>query len=421
MPITVGTIGSSSTLSPSNGASGLDLDFAAGRFFLNSTARLNPADVPGWSFSRTGAGTALQAGGSVIQFATGVPRITNRGILVEEARTNLALQSQNVATTWATGESTATAAVASAPDGTTTAGSIVETVNNAQHNIQQTITIASGSVYTISVLCKPLGTGSKRWLRLFWNSGWAALPNVVFDVALGTIGAVNNATATITALANGWYRCTVTPSTNSNATSAVLRVGLDSTGTNVAYAGDGVSGLLVWGMQAELGSFATTPIITTGAAATRGAENPNVTGLVFPDTFVAFAELSLDAVRSNETMFELSDGTTSNRIRVSRGVTTGNFDFFSQASGGAQPSQALSGSGNPAGGITRVAIRVRPTGARLAARGFIGTEVTITRPALSAMFIGRPTDQAALMNAYGARFRIIPGDMSDAALQALTS
>lgn len=270
-------------------SAGLDLNFAGGVFSLNNTRTDSPANIPGWSFSRTdtdGTATALDLAGNVIQFATGVPRITNRGILVEEARTNVVLQSTNVATTWTAGQSTATAAVATAPDGTTTAGSIVEDSSTAQHNIQQTLTIASGSTYTATVFCKPLGTGSKRWLRFFFNSGWAALPNAVFDVVLGTVGTVNNATASITALANGWYRCTFTSSANSNATSAVLRVGLDATGTNASYTGDGASGLLVWGAQVEAGAFATSPIITTGAAGTRGADAASI---VLPSNVSSFA------------------------------------------------------------------------------------------------------------------------------------
>jgi hypothetical protein len=99
-------------------SAGLDLNFAGGVFSLNNTRTSNPANIPGWSFSRTdtdGTATALDLAGNVIQFATGVPRITNRGILVEEARTNVQLRSNPLAavagspgtaptgwTTWAT-------------------------------------------------------------------------------------------------------------------------------------------------------------------------------------------------------------------------------------------------------------------------------------------------------------------------------
>ena len=74
----------------SRGVQGLDLDFLNARYALNGP--YGPAFPAGWTFVRAdsnGTATAFQNDGSLVQFATGIPRITNRGMLVEVARTNL--------------------------------------------------------------------------------------------------------------------------------------------------------------------------------------------------------------------------------------------------------------------------------------------------------------------------------------------
>ena len=55
----------------------------------------NPTAIPGWSYTGSVSGTgatvrtAVDAQGVVHSFANGVPRITNLGLLVEQAATNM--------------------------------------------------------------------------------------------------------------------------------------------------------------------------------------------------------------------------------------------------------------------------------------------------------------------------------------------
>lgn len=85
--------------SPSKGGAapvGIDLDFASKRYAVNSTYS---ASFPAaWSFARIGTGTAQNNAGTLVQFASGAPRITDQGLLVEEARTNLLLNSAALST-----------------------------------------------------------------------------------------------------------------------------------------------------------------------------------------------------------------------------------------------------------------------------------------------------------------------------------
>jgi len=67
--------------------------------FISDRALFNGQDVgalsntPGWSFTRATVGSALTAAGAVTQFALGQLRRTDRGALIEGARTNLFLNS----------------------------------------------------------------------------------------------------------------------------------------------------------------------------------------------------------------------------------------------------------------------------------------------------------------------------------------
>ncbi|KQS54029.1 hypothetical protein ASG17_13865 [Brevundimonas sp. Leaf363] len=65
------------------------LGFERGRWFSGRKA----GDARGASVSRAGAGTAFRADGTLAIFAADAARITDRGLLVEEARTNLLLNS----------------------------------------------------------------------------------------------------------------------------------------------------------------------------------------------------------------------------------------------------------------------------------------------------------------------------------------
>jgi len=112
-----------------------DLQFAAGGFGLGGSTYGALTDVPGYTFARASAGRSLDGS---LSFASGVPRIVpGLGILIEEARTNLFLNSaapatQNVTitavahtiTVWGSGSVTVSAGTATISNGgAVTAGS----------------------------------------------------------------------------------------------------------------------------------------------------------------------------------------------------------------------------------------------------------------------------------------------------------
>ena len=146
--------------------------------FQTNRALFNGADVgpvtatPGWSFTRATVGSADDLAGNIVQFASGEIRRTDRGLLIEGARTNLFLNSA----TGSTQSITVTAAAHTLSfrgtgtitlTGTSTAGPLVGTgVNN---RVTLTFTPTAGSLtLTVTGSCTnvqlELGAFVSSWI-----------------------------------------------------------------------------------------------------------------------------------------------------------------------------------------------------------------------------------------------------------------
>jgi hypothetical protein len=164
---------------------------------------------------------------------------------------------------WAKNNATITSNSIIAPNGTTTADSLVDDTTNGVHSIARQFTLTNAT-YTLSIYCKK-GNRDWAWIALYdgTNSRFG-----YFNLATGTIGTVDSgATATITDSGNGWYRCTLSmPMT----TSVDNYVNFGSTTANnvPTYIGNNTVANYYWGAQLEIGSTATTyqPIATTQQA-----------------------------------------------------------------------------------------------------------------------------------------------------------
>jgi hypothetical protein len=264
--------------------SAADLKFTTGQYY-NGT---DGADVTTLlSCSRASIGYAQTAAGTLTQFASNTLRITDLGLLVEDARTNLARSSQDMsnATYWSYNNLTTTANAATAPDGTTTATKIIQTAGGGaqQHETYTFLGVGTAASYTWSVYLKAaeLNFG---FLKANVNN-IASVVTLVVDLTTGASNVNNSGPAagvstSVTALANGWYRLTITAD-NVDSANNFLACGPLTTFTPTYFAGNpidtstGTNGIYAWGAQQELGAFASSYIPTTTAAATRAADAIN--------------------------------------------------------------------------------------------------------------------------------------------------
>jgi hypothetical protein len=214
----------------------------------------------------------------IVSAAANTPRITYDaatgnalGLLCEEQRTNLALWSEDLSNAvWSKANVTVSANSILAPVGSVTADKIVEDTATGSHEVSQPISLTVGVVNAISVYAK---AGERSRVRLAGRqaTNWSVLPSGIFDLLTGTVVSSTGAqNAEITAVGNGWYRCTIFGSPSSAGVGMI--VGLVQSGTTISYTGNGTSGLHVWGSQLEVGPAPTSYIPTTTAQVTRVAD-----------------------------------------------------------------------------------------------------------------------------------------------------
>jgi hypothetical protein len=180
------------------------------------------------------------------------------------AEQNLLLQSQtfdNVS--WNKSNSTATADTTTAPDGTTTADSVIPTANLQGHRILQTVTVAG--TWAFSFYVKANGYTKIGMWDSTVSGAYAA-----FNLSTGTVldSGAGASSATITALTNSWYRVSfvATSSGAINFSILVLDPAYTSGGINNSWLPDGTSGVYLWGAQLEQRGSVTAYNATTTSA-----------------------------------------------------------------------------------------------------------------------------------------------------------
>ncbi len=228
--------------------------------------------------------TRVNAQGFIELVADNVPRldyplggIANGcpALLVEPSAVNLTVQSENFGTTWglvqllAFGSGSVLNTTATLdPYGTNLADFIVANTVLDQHRVEQTTVSAAGS-YTFSVFLKAGGYGFGR-LRI---GGIGA----TFNLTTGAVSSTDTGiVSSIQSYGNGWYRCIISKA--ASIANEIVRVNILQSGSG-DFAGNGTSGIYIFGSQYELGAVATSYIPTTTQAITRGVETIIKTGL----------------------------------------------------------------------------------------------------------------------------------------------
>ena len=231
------------------------------------------------------------------------------GLLVEEQRTNLLLRSQEFDNaSWTKVAATVTANAGVAPDGTSTAEKVVESATTAVHYILQIATTTAAS-HTFSTYAK---AGERSLIILQCDN-----PSVSqqFNLSTGALGnATGSPTSTITPVGNGWYRCTMTFAAISTTPAFYIIL---ATGSGSNYAGDGTSGVFVYGAQLEAGAFATSYIPTGASTVTRSADVASVATSAFPYSASEGSLVFSGAIRGSQ------GASTVSFVQLSNGVSNG--------------------------------------------------------------------------------------------------
>jgi hypothetical protein len=285
------------------------------------------------TFTRASTGTFTGTNGLLQTAAIDAPRFDYNpttffpnGFLIEEARTNLFFYSEQFDNAyWTKSATTITISAAVAPSGVADADGLIEDTATSAHSTSRVISFTSGAFYSVSIFAKEIPGSAKRYLSLtFPSAAFTSNLAAVFDLSAGVSTTVSaNATASILPVGNGWYRCSITATATITASaSSTIRLSNVSTSGLPAYAGDGTSGLYIWGAQLEVGAFVTSYIPTTAAAATRNADVASINTLspwynaTEGTLFVQTISLMSNTLNENRPVAAFSDNTYSNLIYI---------------------------------------------------------------------------------------------------------
>jgi hypothetical protein len=248
-----------------------------------------------------------------------------RGLLIEEARTNLLTYSADwTNATWSKTNVTVTAAATTSPDGTTSAQRLAATAGASTTNVQAATVAATSATYSIYV---KQGTGATTANSFALRNNTTATVLVLGTINYST-GAWTYTTGstgvTVTNAGNGWWRIQITATSGITSGDSIQCYAGFVGGTQTA--GDF---LYAWGAQLEAGAFATSYIPTVASTVSRSVDIAGMTGTNFSSwynqaegTFVVnLTPTGLPVGTSNIRYLEANDGTSNNRKPLLYGAT----------------------------------------------------------------------------------------------------
>jgi hypothetical protein len=222
------------------------------------------------------------------------------GLLIEETRTNVIVQSSNyLDASWnvTTNLMTCFGGTTRAPDGTLTGQGMYAAAGDGNphpHYFLPTtlpLTPTVSSPYTMSMYFlffnnDTANFSNATWMQMvFTSGGFGATAYVNFNIDTGVMGTVGASiiSSSITDVGYGWYRVTATANATAAVASGVQICYITSSSSPVAETNSVQLGsersFVAWGCQLEAGNVATSYIPTTTAAVTRNADSAVLTTL----------------------------------------------------------------------------------------------------------------------------------------------
>jgi hypothetical protein len=401
---------------------------------------------PRITFTRASIGTRVNSNGDMETLQANQPRLDwdpatlrFRGLLHEDGRVN------------SVPNSTMQGAVVNGalPTGWTTAlGTVTATVVGlgTERGVPYIDIRWAGTTNATSTGLRPVsGTTVAASAAQSWTASWSmrivdgSLTNVTAirvniaglqadGVTLSTDTFSSDVTATVVAATNVFGGRVSTTGLLADALTAFLRLNVLFSHSN----GVPIDFTFRFSMpQLELGAFMTSFIPTSSAAVTRQADQAVISGANFSGIFSAFpvsvlasaiCPIDTDAVSGSRGVAQISDGTTANRVLLTKTSPLNRAGYTVSNGGVSEAGFTTAAQAWPANdfGIKKIALAVNTDDAAGFFQGsLVGSDVTVNPPAVSQIEVGWAIGQSR--GTWLNRIALFPRRLSDAQLQALTA
>ncbi len=335
-----------------------------------------------WTINGTGARLTWQSN-------------TIKGFQIEEARTNLVLQSSNFGTTW-TAVGTPTRSAAAKYCGDIALDLIGDDDAGVAEGYYQNITFTGDAVKSISFLVKQ---GSATSSSIIFYDATAVANRAAATLSWsGGVPSLSFVTGTQErapeACGDGVYRVFIaTTSVTAANTNRLIIYPASDAGAAVALTGT----IYIGGVQAENATFASTHVPTTTGTATRDADAMSYPGAgnVSATAGTVYAEVLFDkSAGAQQTICDISDGTANERITLHRS-SAGNITVDVVDGGVSQASLNLGALAN--GTVGKIAFRYAANDIAGSLNGAaVVSDTSATLPTVTTIY---PGSQAATVQA----------------------
>jgi len=372
-----------------------------------------------FDFDRGSTATRVNRDGLIETVGVDEPRIdflnnTNGHLLLEPSRTNNMTHSEDFSVYTLASGTSRTANAGTSPTGENNATLIYPSSSGSNKGLYKNT--SSSTTGTVSCFVKRSG---KNFAIIGTDNG--ATRYCIFDLVNETVVyEATNYTGKIEKHSNDWYRISSTYTSSAAANYPFVGVADNSSGDVTV---DGTNGILIFGMQYEYNSYATSIIKTSGSAVTRSVETnyqQNVTQVIGQSEGTMYIEFVPKDTSATQILYQVrSSSGTIGQIDIR--LTGGNISTLANDGGSSQFSMGFTS--YSAGTKYKVAVRYKLNDSKIYINGSsVGSDT-------SCSFTGSSLDQISFAESLTSLVpvadildaRLYNTALSDSELQALTS